>query len=48
MGYILVVVVVKERLEFNRREIVGTVEGGNVLAEGEFILVRRHCVFVVC
>eukprot|EP00957_Ditylum_brightwellii_P123354 9405769-Ditylum_brightwellii.AAC.1 len=35
---ILVVDVVKERLEFSRREIVGTVKGGNVLAEGEFKL----------
>eukprot|EP00984_Skeletonema_dohrnii_P033328 scaffold29518_cov117-Skeletonema_dohrnii-CCMP3373.AAC.1 len=32
---ILVVDVVKEILEFSRRQIVSTIEGGNVLAEGE-------------
>eukprot|EP00986_Skeletonema_menzelii_P009620 scaffold4407_cov138-Skeletonema_menzelii.AAC.9 len=39
MVEILVVDIVKERLEFSRRKIVGTVEGGNVLAEGEFVLI---------
>ncbi len=41
-GVVLVVEIVEASLEFFWRDVVGTIEGSNVLAEGELKLIV-HC-----
>lgn len=39
--------VVKARLEFCWRDVVRTVKGGNVLAEGELKLIGHCCIVLI-
>ena len=43
---ILLIEIVEARLEFRWRDVVCTVKGGNVLAEGELKLIG-HCFMII-